>query len=105
MTSITVMELHQGIQALPSGRRRTALDVGLALVISEKIENRIASFDDVLAKATASITTERRRRGRPHELRDSMIAGIALATGASLATRNTRHFDDLSITLIDPWTA
>jgi hypothetical protein len=25
--------------------------------------------------------------------------------GVSLATRNTRHFDDLSITLIDPWTA
>jgi predicted nucleic acid-binding protein len=33
-----------------------------------------------------------------------MIAGIALSTGASLATRNTRHFDDLSISLIDPWT-
>ena len=32
-----------------------------------------------------------------------MIAGIALATGAELATRNIRHFEDLSITLIDPW--
>jgi predicted nucleic acid-binding protein len=32
-----------------------------------------------------------------------MIAGIALATGASLATRNTRHFADLAIELIDPW--
>jgi predicted nucleic acid-binding protein len=105
ITSITVMELHQGIQALPPGRRRTALDVELALVISEKIENRIASFDDASAKATASITTERRRRGRPSDLRDSMIAGMAIATGASLATRNTRHFNDLSITLIDPWTA
>jgi toxin FitB len=105
ITSITVMELHQGIQALPSGRRRTALEIELGPVISENIESRIASFDDASAKATASITTERRRRGRPGELRDSMIAGIALATGASLATRNVRHFDDLSVTLIDPWTA
>jgi predicted nucleic acid-binding protein len=33
-----------------------------------------------------------------------MIAGIVIATGASLATRNTRDFDDLSVTLINPWT-
>jgi predicted nucleic acid-binding protein len=105
MTSITVMELHQGIQALPFGRRRMALEMELRLVISANIENRIASFDDASAKATASITTERRRQGRPGELRDTMIAGIAMATGASLATRNMRHFDDLSVTLIDPWTA
>jgi predicted nucleic acid-binding protein len=105
ITSITVMELYQGIQALPSSRRRTALDVELGLVISENIANRIASFDDAAAKATASITTERRRRGRPGELRDTMIAGIAITTGAEFATRNTRHFDDLSIRLVDPWTA
>jgi predicted nucleic acid-binding protein len=34
-----------------------------------------------------------------------MIAGTVVTTGASLATRNIRHFDDLSIALIDPWTA
>jgi predicted nucleic acid-binding protein len=100
-----VMELHLGIQGLSAGRRRTALDVEVGLVISEKIDNRVASFDDASAKVTASITTERHRRGRPGDLRDTMIAGIAIATGASLATRNMRHFADLSITLIDPWTA
>jgi len=34
-----------------------------------------------------------------------MIVGIALVTGASLAARNIRCFDDLSIALIDPGTA
>jgi len=34
-----------------------------------------------------------------------MIAGIALATRAALATRNTAHFADLSITVINPWQA
>jgi predicted nucleic acid-binding protein len=34
-----------------------------------------------------------------------MIAGIALATGAALATRNTTHFADLSVPVINPWVA
>ncbi len=68
------------------------------------IDGRVLAFDNAAARATASIVSEPRRVGRPGELRDSMIAGIALVTGASLATRNTRHFTDLPIPLIDPWT-
>ena len=45
----------------------------------------------------------RTRSGRPREVRDTMIAGIALAQRATLATRNTRHFDDLSVPVINPW--
>ena len=40
---------------------------------------------------------------RPVDLRDTMIAGFALARGARLATRNTRHFDDTTIGLINPF--
>jgi toxin FitB len=105
VTSITVMELHHGIHALTQGRRRTELLEGLQRLTAEKVADRVANFDDAAAKITAIVAAERRRIGRPGELRDTMIAGIALATGASLATRNTRHFDDLSIALIDPWTA
>jgi predicted nucleic acid-binding protein len=32
-------------------------------------------------------------------------AGIASARKAALATRNTRHFEDIGISLIDPWQA
>jgi predicted nucleic acid-binding protein len=31
-----------------------------------------------------------------------MIAGIALAHHATLATRNTAHFEDVSITIVKP---
>jgi predicted nucleic acid-binding protein len=33
-----------------------------------------------------------------------MIAGIAIAQRATLATHNTVHFQDTSIPLVDPWT-
>ena len=39
------------------------------------------------------------------ELRDTMIAGIVLAHHATLATRNTVHFEDLSVPVVNPWTS
>jgi predicted nucleic acid-binding protein len=102
MTAITVMKLYHGIETLPAGRRQTGLRQGLDRLTAEKIGGRIANFNDAAAKVTAVISAERHRRGRPGGLRDGMIAGIALATWASLATRNTRHFADLAIELIDP---
>jgi predicted nucleic acid-binding protein len=38
-------------------------------------------------------------------VRDTQIAGIALARRATLATCNLKHFQDLSVAVIDPWKA
>ncbi len=46
----------------------------------------------------------RHTRGRPGDLRDTMIAGIALAQHATLAIRNVAHFEDTAIPLLNPWT-
>ena len=39
------------------------------------------------------------------DLRDTLIAGIARARRATIATGNTKHFDGLDVTVIDPWSA
>jgi predicted nucleic acid-binding protein len=46
---------------------------------------------------------QRKRKGRPAEVRDTMIAGIVLANRATLAARNTQYFKDLPVTVINPW--
>lgn len=71
--------------------------------INEDIEGRIAPFDEVAAEKTAALMAHRRRAGRSGELRDAMIAGIAIAHRATLATRNIRHFADLPTPVVDPW--
>jgi predicted nucleic acid-binding protein len=45
----------------------------------------------------------RQTKGVPRDLRDTMIAGIVLAHRATLATRNTSHFEDCPIPLVNPW--
>jgi len=57
------------------------------------------------AEQAATLMDVRRRAGRPGETRDTMIAGIALAQRATLATRNIRHFDDLAVPVVNPWRA
>jgi predicted nucleic acid-binding protein len=67
------------------------------------IESRVAWFDKDAGTQAAKLMAARRRRGRPGDLRDTMIAGMVISTGATLATRNVSHFDGLSTSVINPW--
>jgi toxin FitB len=104
ITSITILEVRYGLQILPSGRRRTALMAAFGKVLTELIENRVAAFDSAAAQRAGDLMSARHRKGRPVELRDTMIAGIVVASHATLATRNTAHFADLPVAVVNPWT-
>lgn len=103
-TSITVLEVRFGLQILATGKRKALLLAAFDAVL-EMMGKRIASFDTSAANEAATLMATRQRKGRPGDLRDTMIAGIVLARRATLATRNTQHFDDASIPILNPWTA
>jgi predicted nucleic acid-binding protein len=104
-TAISLLEIRFGIERLPIGRRRTALELALETTVVLDLDARILPFDSGAASETAILMAERQRRGHAGDLRDSMIAGIAITHRATLATRNTRHFADLPLPVIDPWQA
>jgi toxin FitB len=104
-TSITIMEARYGLTIMSVGRRRSEREAAFARLIEENFERRVLVFDHVAAEHAALLMGARHRAGRPGELRDTMIAGIALAQRAAIATRNVRHFDDLSVPVVDPWSA
>lgn len=104
-TTITLMELRYGVQSMPSGRRQDTMKRELEAVLREEIEGRYAVFDIPAAEQAAELMASRKLKGRPVDHRDTMIAGIALATHATLATRNTSHFADLSVLVVNPWEA
>jgi len=103
ITAITVMEIRFGLQIMPKGRRQEELIRAFELMLKSMIEGRIASFDAEAGIHAAELMAQRKRKGRPAEVRDTMIAGIVLANRATLATRNTQHFEDLPVTVINPW--
>jgi predicted nucleic acid-binding protein len=51
----------------------------------------------------ADAVAERQRAGRELDLRDMLIAGIARARRATIATRNARHFEGRDVPVVDPW--
>jgi predicted nucleic acid-binding protein len=104
-TAITVFEIRFGLAIMPMGRRRTERERLLDRLLEEKLESRILAFDEQAAETAAALMETRHRTGRVREVRDTMIAGIALAQRATLATRNVRHFDDLDVSVVDPWQA
>jgi len=104
-TAVTVLEIRFGLLTMPEGRRRTKFGQAFDGLLQQDLEGRIAAFDLAAAEAAATLAAERQRKGRPIDVRDTQIAGVALARRAAIATRNAKHFDDLSMPVVDPWTA
>ena len=103
VTSITVFEARLGLGLLPRGRRRFELEAAFERVLEEDLENRVLDFDSPAAASAARLAADRKRAGRAADLRDTLIAGIAQARRATIATRNTRHFEGLDVAVVDPW--
>jgi toxin FitB len=104
-TSITVFEVRTGLELMEPGRRRRGLEQAFEKLLADELDGRVQSFDRAAALAAGSIAASRRRAGRTLEIRDVQIAGIAAARKATVATRNTRHFQNLGVALVDPWSA
>ncbi len=103
LTSITVFESRLGLALLPAGKRRQALEAGFERLLADDLGNRVLPFDAEAAAQAALIGAARQRAGRSVDIRDTQIAGIAVARRATLATRNLRHFDDLPTAVVNPW--
>jgi predicted nucleic acid-binding protein len=99
-TTITIFEVTTGLRLLTAGRRRRQLEQAFDALLAEELDGRVQSLDTSAAVAAGDIAAHRQAAGRTVEIRDVQIA---TARRAQLATRNTRHFTDLGIPLIDPW--
>ena len=104
-TSINVYEIRSGLLAMPAGRRQAALSLAFERLLNNTIQERIAVFDMPAAQRAAELAAATKIKGRPREPRDTMIAGIVLASQATLATRNAKHFQDIAKSVVNPWEA
>jgi predicted nucleic acid-binding protein len=104
-TSINIYEIRSGLFAMPAGKKRAALEMRFEQLLQSAFEGRILHFDSDSALRAAELCADRRRRGRPVDARDNLIAGIVLASHAKLATRNVKHFEEIAPSLVNPWEA
>ncbi len=99
-TAVTLTELQFGLQRLPAGQRQQELYAKFETLMQSL---PVLPFDEVAAHEAARLRAIPQAAGQPSQPSDMMIAGIAAALDSPLATRNTKDFSGLPITLINPW--
>jgi predicted nucleic acid-binding protein len=104
LTAITVAEVLYGIERLPKGRRKTSIRRE-ALEVFGRFAEEILAFDAAAAPVYAEIVDRRDRLGAPISGYDAQIAAICRVHRASLATRNTKDFENTGVEVVNPWTA
>ena len=100
VTALTVIELERGVIA----KERSDPDQGTILRrwLEERVlpafTDRVLPFDLAAARILAAY-----RVPEHAPLDDALIAAIAQAADMSVVTRNTRHFEPLGVTCLNPW--
>lgn len=103
ITSITLFEARYGLELLPAGKHKQLLMEQFAQLVETDLENRVLGMDALAAHEAATLAAVRKAQGKPVDMRDTFIAGIVQARSATLATRNVRHFADLTTPVVNPW--
>ena len=104
-TAICIAEMRYGIACLADGKRKRDLQQAMDLIVETVLADAVLPFEERAAVAYGEIAAKLRREGRPSSVADVMIAAIVFTHGATLATRNTKHFEGTGISLVDPFTA
>jgi predicted nucleic acid-binding protein len=105
LSVITVAELRFGVASLPAGRRRSSLRERLEARVLPAFTGRILPFDLAATQAYADLMVKAQATGSSVGLADGLIAAIASVNGMAVATRDTKPFLAIGMTVIDPWSA
>jgi predicted nucleic acid-binding protein len=102
ISAVTQAELKYGVYRLPEGARRIRL-LSSILEVLALLEGRVIPFDAIAADRLAMAGVQAEKLGAKVVAPDAYIAASALAMGFSVATRNTRHFEPMGVSVINPW--
>jgi len=102
-TAISVGEIEFGLALLKPGRRKDRLRERFIEFREDVIAGRMLVYDKAAAVHFGQIFAARRRAGRATGIADAQIAAIARTHGLAVATRNTSDFEDIGLTLINPF--
>ncbi len=100
---ISKAEIEWGIALLADGQRKRQLTQA-AMEVFDLFAGRCLDYDCSVSAYYVEIATYSKQIGRPMSVEDRLIAAIAQANNAILATRNSVDFDFLpKLSLINPW--
>ena len=105
LSVVTLGELRRGVTLLTLGARRTQLENFIDVTVRLWFADRVLPLTQAIAERWGVLDGQRQAAGRPLSVPDGMIAATALEHGLTLVTRNTKDYDGLGLTVLNPWLA
>lgn len=103
LSVVSIGELETGFTTMQDVTRRARLQASLERHLAELFPGRVLPVTQAIAARWGRLDGARQLAGRPLSAPDGMIAATALEHGLTVVTRNTKHFEDLGVALINPW--
>jgi predicted nucleic acid-binding protein len=97
----TMAELHYGIEKLPPGKRRAALEQWLEDDVYDQFFNRVEFFGLDVARRYAMLMAKAEESGHHPGVLDTLIGATAQANGMIVATLNTKDFRRLGVEVVE----
>jgi predicted nucleic acid-binding protein len=102
-SAVTIAEIVFGLARLPEGKRRSELMERFDALILGPPTLPVLDLGAQAGRLAGEFRALREGLGLGSSPSDMMIAGVAMANGASLATRNVDDFSGLPISVVNPW--
>ena len=102
ISSMTLGELHKGIQDLANSKKKTNLFIWIG-AIEEQFEGRVLPFDNECAIEWAQLCSDTEKKGKKMAAFDSIIAAVARKNNLCLVTRNVKDFQHSGLEFLNPW--
>ncbi len=98
LPSVAIFELQAGVELTRDNDLAKAVEI-------ERWVDRIVASADILPwdAASARLTAQWMHTRPPELLEDAMIAAIAMTNRLTVATRNTRDFQQFDVNIVDPF--
>ncbi|QEA13707.1 PIN domain-containing protein [Comamonas flocculans] len=102
--AVSVGEILFGIERMVPSARRSRLQLWFEQLCHD-FEGKILPTDEAVWRTWSRLRVSCQAIGRPQADLDLLIAATAVTHRLPLVTRNTRHFQDTGLTLVNPWDA
>ena len=96
----TLLEIRTGIESLPAGKKRSALDHWLDRELRPRFAERILDVNPEVADLCGRFIARTKREGWNVGPMDALIAATAMVHQMTLATLNVKHFSNLGLKLV-----
>ena len=99
----SIGEIRKGIASLPASNRRAVLEDWLDNEIMPWFAVRVLPVTLAIAEHWGEMSAQSKAKGKPRPVIDAVLAATAFRHDLVLATRNVRDYEDLGVTIFNPW--